>query len=292
MRKLFRKLFRFLKKMIKKLFKSKGSSKKKNWRKGKRPSSYGKPITYRESSYYDEEEFEQTSSNWCAYNSPEARGEMGERTVIKALGNDVEGRHYLINDLIIADGDQTSQLDHVYINENGIWVIETKNYSGMIYGKEQNESWKQVLAYGHEKHSFYNPVKQNNTHIYRLGKLLNPPIKLHGIVVFASLDADLSNVSARGICYAHMLPRYVAQKTGVTLTAEQIIHYKNCIQELKDKNVVSLREHVENINKMQSGLKNDICPRCGGLLKTFNGQNGQFKGCSNYPKCTFTLKSR
>lgn len=33
-----------------------------------------------------------------------------------------------------------------------------------------------------------------------------------------------------------------------------------------------------------------ICPRCGNKLVVRNGKYGQFLGCSNYPKCTYTEK--
>lgn len=33
-----------------------------------------------------------------------------------------------------------------------------------------------------------------------------------------------------------------------------------------------------------------ICPRCGGNLIDRNGKFGSFYGCSNYPKCKYTLK--
>ena len=36
-------------------------------------------------------------------------------------------------------------------------------------------------------------------------------------------------------------------------------------------------------------MKNLICPRCNGELKLRNGRNGKFYGCSNYPKCKFTM---
>ena len=54
------------------------------------------------------------------------------------------------------------------------------------------------------------------------------------------------------------------------------------------------KAHVEQIqNKLSDNKKKihkDICPRCGGKLLLRKGKYGQFKGCSNYPKCRFTLK--
>nr|WP_313978828.1 topoisomerase DNA-binding C4 zinc finger domain-containing protein [uncultured Prevotella sp.] len=33
-----------------------------------------------------------------------------------------------------------------------------------------------------------------------------------------------------------------------------------------------------------------ICPRCGGSLIHKEGKYGSFWGCSNYPKCRYTLR--
>lgn len=53
------------------------------------------------------------------------------------------------------------------------------------------------------------------------------------------------------------------------------------------------KEHVRNIkqNVKENKIKmaNLICPRCNGELKLRNGKNGKFYGCSNYPRCKFTM---
>ena len=39
----------------------------------------------------------------------------------------------------------TTQIDHILINEYGVFVIETKNYKGVVYGTEGKNYWKQYL---------------------------------------------------------------------------------------------------------------------------------------------------
>lgn len=58
-----------------------------------------------------------------------------------------------------------SQVDVVVATNVGIIVFEVKDYSGWIYGNGIDNMWTQVLAYGEEKHRFYNPIKQNFGHI-------------------------------------------------------------------------------------------------------------------------------
>ena len=52
-------------------------------------------------------------------------------------------------------------------------------------------------------------------------------------------------------------------------------------------------QHVEGIHKKKAEVANQIgsnsCPKCGVELITRKGTYGDFKGCTNYPKCRFTI---
>ena len=67
-------------------------------------------------------------------------------------------------------GDKT-ELDIIMISTKGIYVVENKNYSGWIFGDEQSKNWCETLK--GKKFFFYNPVKQNKSHIKNLEKVLN-----------------------------------------------------------------------------------------------------------------------
>lgn len=215
------------------------------------------------------------------------KGKYGEHIVASKLGGTIAGQQYLINDLIISDNEgHTSQIDHIFINKYGIWVIETKNYSGKIYGNANSENWLQVLAYGKEKNGFYNPVKQNKTHIYRLRKKIGASAPVKGVVVF--IKADISKVWARNVYHISKLKKVVWSYTDECLTVEQMEEYYSKLLELKQNSTVTKKEHIKNINKTLNDVANNICPRCGGKLVVRNGKNGKFYGCSSYPRCEFT----
>ena len=59
-------------------------------------------------------------------------------------------------------------MDLVVPTNVGIFVFEIKDYAGWIFGNANHQKWTQVLAYGDEKHQFYNPIKQNEGHITAL----------------------------------------------------------------------------------------------------------------------------
>ena len=74
--------------------------------------------------------------------------------------------------IYVDEENKSSQIDHILFHTSGIYVIETKNFSGRIYGKESDKAWTQVLAKGKVKNKFYSPVLQNQKHIERTRLLI------------------------------------------------------------------------------------------------------------------------
>lgn len=66
------------------------------------------------------------------------------------------------HDVIVPTQNGSTQIDHLLISRFGIFVIETKNINGWIFGNEQSRQWTQSL-YG-KKYKFQNPLHQNYRH--------------------------------------------------------------------------------------------------------------------------------
>lgn len=120
---------------------------------------------------------------------PKIRGNAGEATVNRCLKK-FRGKGFARSkDVMIPVRDKTSQIDNILVSRYGIFVIETKNYSGRIVGSEQDANWKQIYSGRNQKsRSFYNPIWQNKGHIRALKNLLNqsfPDLKYHNIVAFS-----------------------------------------------------------------------------------------------------------
>jgi restriction system protein len=64
------------------------------------------------------------------------------------------------------DGQGTTQIDHVLVSPFGIFVIETKNYKGWIFGSGKQAEWTQQIY--KKKHRFQNPLRQNHLHVHSL----------------------------------------------------------------------------------------------------------------------------
>ena len=222
---------------------------------------------------------------------PYIKGKRGEKQVSKVL-NRLAKKYdgYVINDVIIpGEGDKTSQIDHVFLSRSGFFVIETKNYAGYIYGAENQQQWTQVLAYGKKRCSFYNPIKQNQTHIVRLNKLTDEHNFFKSIVVFT--NGNISHVSGGNVCTIRKLAKTIENSANSSISEIVVNEVYSIINGYKLNPIKTNKEHVKEIKQMAKDIDNNICPRCGGKLVLRTSRDGrQFYGCSNYPRCTFIKK--
>lgn len=219
--------------------------------------------------------------------SPKGRGWLGEMRVKLVLKKTKHGVRYVINNLVLRlENGKTTQIDHVLINKNGIFVIETKNYSGRIYGDEDRLEWTQVLNYGKTKNKLYNPIKQNKSHIYHISKILTENIPLTSVVVF--VQGNIRYIDADGVYSLYGLKRLIRRPT-THLTPYQMKQSYTDLTKAHDATVTG-REHIQNIRDTQRDLSMNICPRCGKQLVLRHGKNGDFMGCSGYPHCRFTKR--
>ena len=116
------------------------------------------------------------------------RGTWSERDLIFKLLNECDiDKRAIYHDLYIRkENGAYTQIDLAVPTPQGIIVFEVKDYSGWIFGNGNSKYWMQILAYGQEKHQFYNPIWQNRKHINALRKLLpnNQGVPFFNIVVF------------------------------------------------------------------------------------------------------------
>lgn len=116
------------------------------------------------------------------------RGTWSERDLIPKLLNKCGiDQRAIYHDLYIRkENGAYTQIDLAVPTPQGIIVFEVKDYSGWIFGNGNSKYWMQILAFGEEKHQFYNPIWQNRRHITALRKRMpnNPNIPIFNIVVF------------------------------------------------------------------------------------------------------------
>lgn len=225
------------------------------------------------------------------FSLPVVEGKIGEArvsSILKKLAKKYNG--YLIDDVTIpGENGKTSQIDHLLITDYGVYVIETKNYAGRIYGNDKQREWTQVLAYGNTKNKLYNPVMQNGTHIYRLKEICESELKLYSVVVF--VRANINYVDSEYVYTLREL-KHIVDADDEPVESSVTESYYKTILDYKLNPVKTNKEHVQEIRQMKKDIENNICPRCGGklILRTSSKTGKQFYGCENYPKCTFIKK--
>ena len=114
------------------------------------------------------------------------KGFLGESVINIAtwLKLEKESYHRLNNITLPLDNGGSTQIDHVIVSKYGIFVIETKNYKGWIYGNEKQSQWTQAFPNG-SKYKFQNPLRQNYLHIKTLAELLELEMSyFHSMIAF------------------------------------------------------------------------------------------------------------
>lgn len=114
------------------------------------------------------------------------KGEEMVNNIIKNIAKEKQG--YYLTDLLFKIEDGYTQVDHLLILEEGVYVIETKDYNNCTI-KGDLTQMNLYAQYGSRTYKMYNPIFQNEKHIKFIKefirkkfRILNPPI--FNIVVF------------------------------------------------------------------------------------------------------------
>ncbi len=132
-------------------------------------------------------------------NAAEIVGKEGEDDVSRAIYTacKYDKRHYRIlrNVYIPKRNGEFSEIDVLLLHETGVYVFESKNLSGNIYGNADKPQWLRYRKNG-EKDFIPNPIKQNETHINYLRDFLKQDMykfRVFSLIVFG-LNAKLNAI--------------------------------------------------------------------------------------------------
>jgi Nuclease-related domain. len=210
-------------------------------------------IQYNNSIYYKQkkDEFIKVFFNAGAY---------GEARTSMALEKIDKNSKFLFNVYIPKNNDLT-EIDIIYINPKGIFVIENKNYNGWIFGKDTDQKWCQSLN-PQTKNFFYNPIKQNQTHI----KYLKETLKIENLcienvksIVSFNNRATLKKIKNNSECIVtnsnnlqneiKKILKNSIENIDVNLIYDKLAKYANVTEEQK-------QEHINKINSKYNRQQN------------------------------------
>lgn len=247
--------------------------------------------------------------------SPFFKGMIGEWYVNKKLARGLDTDHYqLFKNVTLPTEDGTTQIDHILLSPFGLFVIETKNMQGWIFGSERQAKWTQQI-YKH-KTSFQNPLRQNYKHTETLRDLLGLPKEaVHSIIIFTA-RAEFKTDMPENVGYVNAAIKYIRSHDQVCFNELQRIELRHQLAAKKLKPGIKTHmehvKHVKAIVKEKDQVKDSavtattvstseptaavlpesavpLCPRCNGqLVARKNRKTGEaFLGCSSYPKCRY-----
>ena len=160
--------------------------------------------------------------------------------------------HLLLNNVTLSTPDGTTQIDHVLVAATGIFVIETKHYSGWIFGNPQDRQWTQTIY--QKKSQFQNPLHQNYGHIKALQSLFDLPTEhFHSVVVFTA-DAEFkTDLGPNVLRLADLIPFLTAERP--TLYDERKMTYiVGRIEIKRERRSVETDEyHINHLRNRHSG---------------------------------------
>ena len=187
------------------------------------------------------------------------RGTWSERNLVLRLLKSGFPSNSIYHDLYVIKNDGSySQVDLVVVTEVGIVVIEVKKCTGWIYGVGDRKNWVQVLAYGKEKYSLYNPIFQNDGHIRAIKNsipnYLNVPF--HSMIVFygdcklkkiSNVPSDVLVVKANKAIDS--INDILVKSPSTNFYAEEVVSVlKKGVENGNDLEVQNI--HVQNIKKL------------------------------------------
>ena len=149
-------------------------------------------------------------------------GLYGEYLIYRQLTKLEGSKRFLFNSYLPKNDGTTSEVDVILLHSSGIYVFESKNYSGWIFATETQTMWTQTFRNGH-KEKFYNPIMQNSTHIKWLMNILPEVDKsiFHSIIVFSE-RCELKKINLTTNDHI-VLKRSYLMRTFVDKTGKEVL---------------------------------------------------------------------
>lgn len=181
---------------------------------------------------------------------PFLKGKLGEFAVSAHVKLYLDKQNYsLLNDCTLLDEQsQTTQIDHILLSPFGIFVIETKNYKGWIFGSERQKNWTQKIY--KKTYKFQNPLHQNYKHQKVLEYVLADIVdadQIHSVIVFMP-DCEFKTTMPSNVFRGAGWIDYVKQFNQSTIPPMKLkrIQYR-LEKEILEKSWQTNRQHVQNL---------------------------------------------
>jgi len=183
---------------------------------------------------------------------PQIRGYLGEKQVKLCLSSLPQNEYKIIHNIMLrTEQGSTTQIDHIVVSVYGIFVVETKNYSGMITGEYNSKMWTEHKY--RYRYPFYNPIRQNYGHVKALEYLLKlPKDKFISIICFTT-NAQVKVKAYTPVIHITELKDTIQSYTYRKIGTEEIVKIADRIKDANIDSIPMRREHIRYVKSIQKG---------------------------------------
>lgn len=210
----------------------------------------------------------------------------------------------ILDNVTLPFKDGTTQVDQIVVSRFGIFVVEIKNMSGLIFATASDRKWTQVL--GRKKTSFLNPLKQNHMHMKALEGIGANSSWFVSVIAFMG-NAKFKNPMPENVCMGGQYLSYIKSFKQPLLSEQEVADVLRLIQTSRKKAGIGTHmAHVAHVKKKQAErsrptnskasstkpAESESCPNCGKGLVIRKAKRGKhigatFWGCSGFPGCRY-----
>jgi len=201
-----------------------------------------------------------------------------------------ENKYHLLKNVTLSTEDGTTQIDHIIVSEYGVFVVETKNMKGWIFGSSNQKYWtQQIYRY---KNKFQNPLHQNYKHTKTIEHLLGlHSDQIFSVVVFIG-ESTFKTKMPENVTSGRGLIRFIKSKQKRVFSDVEVADIKHKIGVGKiAPSLKTSRRHIKHVKTIVAQKeKQKKCPKCGSEMVIREAKKGvntgkKFWGCSTFPKC-------
>lgn len=185
--------------------------------------------------------------------SPRFKGWAGEQRVQRLIRQRLNPLIYVdLHNVTLptADGGST-QIDHLIFSPYGLFVLETKNFQGWIFGTEKQREWTQQIFKKRSK--FQNPLRQNYKHIKTLQELLGmESAHVHSVIAFVG-DCEFKTEMPPQVTRGDGFAAYIQSFDQAVWSPEQMQMWLDKLDEVKlQPGRATDKRHVAHVKQLQS----------------------------------------
>jgi hypothetical protein len=194
-----------------------------------------------------------------------------------------------------SSAEQPRKIDYIVLSRSSIFVIDSNNFHGALFGHTEEPYWTQVMCL--QRRRVESPTWVNAAHIQLLQKEfpdIPQAVWVPIVAVPDMLELHLDESDSRDIVPISQLAHILRHTEGSTLSAIQrdavmkkLIYWKRHSSG-RNRSVFPHWEKQTSTNHAQ--IAQGRCPLCSSPLEVTRNSGGPVTRCSHYPSCLFSTK--